>query len=199
MAFSRFALIDHDTARKAQISMAMNDSGTFCDPFTTIEELLDTPSKNRCILYADDGKISAVNALTHLEKQGHGHLLIAFANQAEVERASDTILAGAIDYLGWPFSIITMIERLQDRELKFAAISDRRQRRIAAKAKLTVLTDREMMVIEKIAEGFSNKAIAGELKISPRTVEIHRANALRKLDLNHTSKAIRLKLESEML
>jgi len=49
-----------------------------------------------------------------------------------------------------------------------------------------------------LAEGSSNKAIARELDISPRTVEIHRANMMTKLGARHAAEAVRLKLEAKL-
>ena len=56
------------------------------------------------------------------------------------------------------------------------------------------LTRREREVLEWLSEGCSNKAIARELEISPRTVEIHRANMMDKLGATHAAEAVRLRL-----
>jgi DNA-binding CsgD family transcriptional regulator len=57
---------------------------------------------------------------------------------------------------------------------------------------------REREVLDWLAEGSSNKAIARELDISPRTVEIHRANMMTKLGARHAAEAVRLKLEAKL-
>jgi DNA-binding NarL/FixJ family response regulator len=53
-------------------------------------------------------------------------------------------------------------------------------------------------VLDWLAEGCSNKMIARELSISPRTVEIHRANMMTKLGAEHPSQAVRLRLEAQL-
>lgn len=53
-------------------------------------------------------------------------------------------------------------------------------------------------MLDWLAEGSSNKAIARELDISPRTVEIHRANMMTKLGARHAAEAVRLKLEAKL-
>ncbi|MBL0922469.1 MAG: response regulator transcription factor, partial [Phycisphaerales bacterium] len=63
---------------------------------------------------------------------------------------------------------------------------------------LAALTPREREVLDWLAEGSSNKAIARELDISPRTVEIHRANMMTKLGARHAAEAVRLKLEAKL-
>ena len=64
---------------------------------------------------------------------------------------------------------------------------------------MTRLSKRERQVLELLARGSSNKLIARELSISPRTVEIHRANMLNKIGANHTSEAIRIAIEASLL
>ena len=58
------------------------------------------------------------------------------------------------------------------------------------------LSTREREVLEWLAQGSSNKSIARELEISPRTVEIHRANMMNKLGAAHTAEAVRLQVEA---
>ena len=58
------------------------------------------------------------------------------------------------------------------------------------------LSPREREVLDQLAEGHANKAIAQVLQISPRTVEIHRASMMRKLGANHAAEAVRLWLEA---
>ncbi len=67
-----------------------------------------------------------------------------------------------------------------------------------ARRRSATLSRREREVLEWLAEGSSNKQIARELEISPRTVEIHRANMMTKLGANHAAEAVRLWLEARL-
>ena len=58
--------------------------------------------------------------------------------------------------------------------------------------RLQILTPRERDVLEGLARGYPNKTIAYDLDISPRTVEIHRANLMHKLDVANLSQALRI-------
>ena len=60
------------------------------------------------------------------------------------------------------------------------------------------LSRREREVLDWLSEGSSNKAIARQLCISPRTVEIHRANMMSKLGARHAAEAVRLRLEAQI-
>jgi FixJ family two-component response regulator len=69
-------------------------------------------------------------------------------------------------------------------------------REVMARSRLDRLTKREREVLDGVASGLSNRLIGEKLAISPRTVEIHRANMLNKLGANHTSEAIRIAIEA---
>ncbi|MEM6267027.1 MAG: LuxR C-terminal-related transcriptional regulator, partial [Pseudomonadota bacterium] len=73
-----------------------------------------------------------------------------------------------------------------------------RRRMIEARDRIASLSGREREVLDWLAEGSSNKVIARELDISPRTVEIHRANMMNKLGARHAAEAVRLKLEAKL-
>ena len=64
---------------------------------------------------------------------------------------------------------------------------------------LDLLTDREREVLMLIAEGFNRQEIADKLSVSPKTVDTHRANLLRKLDLNNDAALVRLALRYELV
>jgi two-component system, LuxR family, response regulator FixJ len=73
-----------------------------------------------------------------------------------------------------------------------------RLREVMARSRVQKLTPREREVLAGMADGLSNRLIGDRLAISPRTVEIHRANMLNKLGANHTSEAIRIAVEASI-
>ena len=73
-----------------------------------------------------------------------------------------------------------------------------RRRMIEARDRISSLSVREREVLDWLTEGSSNKVITRELDISPRTVEIHRANMMHKLGARHAAEAVRLKLEAKL-
>jgi FixJ family two-component response regulator len=117
-----------------------------------------------------------------------------YSSEPAPERIVQAMQLGAWDYLKWPFDA-----RLLDSSLRtLAAIGDRligeHRRRLEARAKVERLTARENDVLRLMVRGYANKSIAMELDISPRTVEIHRGNMMRKLQANTTSDAVRIAL-----
>jgi FixJ family two-component response regulator len=73
-----------------------------------------------------------------------------------------------------------------------------RRRTIEARQRIATLSGREREVLEYMVAGRTNKLIARELEISPRTVEIHRANMMSKLGARQSAEAVRLRLEAQV-
>ncbi len=72
-------------------------------------------------------------------------------------------------------------------------------REARARSRVQRLTRREREVLAGVAVGMSNRLIGEQLDISPRTVEIHRANMLTKIGAQHTSEAIRIAIEASLV
>ena len=124
--------------------------------------------------------------------------LVLAADATSVPRIVDAVRAGALDYLQLPIEqgqLAAMLERAK-RAAPAEAIS--RKRMIEARLLLASLSEREREVLELLVDGGSNKRIARELSISPRTVEIHRANMMQKLAAKHVAEAVRLRFEAKL-
>ncbi|MES2698317.1 MAG: LuxR C-terminal-related transcriptional regulator, partial [Pseudomonadota bacterium] len=76
--------------------------------------------------------------------------------------------------------------------------AEARRRLIEARQRLGMLSRREREVLDWLSEGCSNKAIARTLEISPRTLEIHRANMMDKLGATHAADAVRLRMDARI-
>jgi two-component system response regulator FixJ len=100
--------------------------------------------------------------------------------------------AGAVDFIEKPFEKAVLLSALEAGFDRLERAGKRHARGEAARARLEVLTGRERDVLEGLVRGHPNKTIAYDLGISPRTVEIHRANLMTKLDVASLSEALRL-------
>jgi two-component system response regulator FixJ len=118
--------------------------------------------------------------------------VVIMTGHGDVTLAVQAMKAGAIDFIEKPFEkavLLGAIERAVDR-LKHSAVG--RERANEAAVRLQVLTPRERDVLDGLAKGLPNKTIAYDLGISPRTVEIHRANLMTKLEVKSLSEALRI-------
>ncbi|MDY7099275.1 MAG: LuxR C-terminal-related transcriptional regulator [Pseudomonadota bacterium] len=145
---------------------------------------------------AEEGGVSVI--LDRLSKLGIWLPLIAVEKQPRPGRIVEAIKSGALDYLSLPLDT-DRFERCLGRIEKEAELFGQARRRIIhARDRISSLSTREREVLDWLAEGSSNKVIARELDISPRTVEIHRANMMSKLGARHAAEAVRLKLEAKL-
>ncbi len=108
------------------------------------------------------------------------------------------IKAGALDYLALPIKPDQLLRTLSKLEPEAEEFALARRRVIEARNRIESLSGCERQVLEWLSAGSSNKVIARELEISPRTVEIHRANMMAKLGAQHAAEAVRLKLEAKL-
>ena len=123
--------------------------------------------------------------------------VVILTGHGDVEIAVQAMRAGAINFLEKPYekeALIAALEeafsRLEDSNLKEMAASE-------AKVRLACLTRRELDVLEGLMAGYPNKTIAYDLGISPRTVEIYRANMMEKLRVRSLAEALRIGFAAE--
>ena len=118
--------------------------------------------------------------------------VIVLTGHADVSIAVRAMKAGAVDFLEKPFEKAVLIAAIETAFARIASADGAAARAAEADVILAVLTPREREVLEGLAQGLPNKTIAYDLGISPRTVEVHRANLMAKLDVRSLSDALML-------
>jgi two-component system response regulator FixJ len=126
---------------------------------------------------ADRGVTMPVIVLT-----GHGDIGIAVR----------VMKAGAVDFLEKPFEKAALLASIGAAFSRLDNSDARALREAEAKVRVAVLTPREREVLIGLVNGFPNKTIAYDLEISARTVEVHRANLMTKLEVHSLSDALRI-------
>ena len=144
------------------------------------------------MLSGDNESISISDVANTLRSSGVVLPIALYAANPVPASIVEAMLAGATDYLPWPLrrdEIRAALVRIQER----ADASMERERKLcAAVVAVRRLSRREREVLEAMVQGCSNKEIASILAISPRTVEIHRANVLIKLNARSSADALRI-------
>jgi two-component system response regulator FixJ len=97
-----------------------------------------------------------------------------------------------VDFLEKPFEKASLIGAIEEAFQRIANTTSASARAAEAESVLGVLTPREHDVLHGLAKGLPNKTIAYDLGISPRTVEVHRANVMTKLQVRSLSDALRI-------
>jgi two-component system response regulator FixJ len=127
-----------------------------------------------------------------LQEKGVSLPVIIMTGHGDVTLAVKAMKAGAVDFIEKPFEKDVLLSALDQgyRRLSRKGVTDDRMRDAAVR--LRALTSRERDVLDGLAQGLPNKSIAYDLGISPRTVEIHRANLMLKLRAKSLSEVLQI-------
>jgi two-component system, LuxR family, response regulator FixJ len=188
-------LVDDDAAVRRSVGFMLKTSCHQVHAYESGLELLKNASKldDGCILL--DIRMPGMDGLEvqhELQEKGVGLPVIIMTGHGDVGLAVKAMKAGAVDFIEKPFEKATLISSIEEgfrRLSRREAMGDRKK---DADVRLEALTPRERDVLNGLAEGLPNKTIAYDLGISPRTVEIHRANLMAKLEVRSLSEALRI-------
>jgi two-component system response regulator FixJ len=188
-------LVDDDAAIRRSVGFMLKTSGHTVESYESGDELLKHSSKlaSGCILL--DIRMPGMDGLEvqqALQERGVSLPVIIMTGHGDVALAVRAMKAGAVDFIEKPFEKDALLACLDEgyRRLHHKSATDDRARDAAVR--LHSLTARERDVLEGLAHGLPNKTIAYDLGISPRTVEIHRANLMTKLGVRSLSEALRI-------
>lgn len=191
-------LVDGDSRRRAAISHSLSGSALHVEPFEDVNELIVRSPSEGVLLVHDEGETIGP-LLEHMGQSGDWLPIIAYSEHPSPNRIVEAVLRGAVDYLTFPFDAETVTESVGQAEERAAAMAGSKLREAVARSRIERLTRRERQVLAGVADGLSNRMIGEKLAISPRTVEIHRANMLNKMGATHTSEAIRIAIEASLI
>ena len=196
----RFALhfvtpISRHRAEQASIAF---DLGYHAEVYATSSELIAHRPKDGIIVASDEAEGGVDMLISDLGAVGIWLPVIATAIAPKPERVVEVMKAGALHYLALPLDMEMFDENLARLRGEVTEFAEARRKMIDARSLISNLSAREREVLDWLTKGYSNKAIARELDISPRTVEIHRANMMHKLGANHAAEAVRMRIEAQI-
>jgi len=188
-------LVDDDESIRRSVSFMLRTSGYVVKTYASGVEFLGDPKAivPGCILL--DVQMPEVNGLEvqkRLREQGILLPVIVMTAHGDVTVSVQAMKAGAIDFIEKPFEKATLVGAIEDGFGRLEQSGRRHARAEEARVRLDVLTPRELDVLNGLVRGHPNKTIGYDLGISPRTVEIHRANLMTKLSVPSLSDALRI-------
>jgi two-component system, LuxR family, response regulator FixJ len=194
---NKLYLIDSNVRRRAAITHELSGSGIHVEPFEDVKEIRQSWPRTGIILAENLGD-TVSRLIDHMSVSDGWLPIVAFADRPSTQQIVQAMMSGAVDFLDWPASAAEIQGMLASVARNTAKVGNLRLREARARSRVQKLTRREREVLAGVAGGLSNRLIGEKLEISPRTVEIHRANMLTKMGANHTSEAIRIAIEAEL-
>lgn len=184
---------------RAEQARACYAFGFHAEIYGNYEELIAARPFRGLVLAEDIPERGGIAALVAgMSTHGLWLPIIATSVAADARRVVEAVRRGALDYLTLPLDAARLRTALDTAVAEGQVRGSAQRQAVNARAKLATLTAREAEVLDLLVAGSSNKTIARELEISPRTVEIHRANMMSKLGAHHAADAVRLRLEASL-
>lgn len=187
-------LVDDDEAIRHSASFMLRHAGytvkTYADGVVFLEDI--TSQSEGCILL--DVRMPVIDGLAvqkTLIERGINLPIIILTGHGDVSVAVEAMKHGAIDFIEKPYEKSVLVGAINSAFEQIEDESSQVTRQNEARAQITALTPREREVLERLVDGLTNKGIAADLNISSRTVEIHRAHLMEKLDAESLSSALK--------
>ncbi|WP_247879935.1 response regulator transcription factor [Azospirillum melinis] len=205
-------IVDDDDAIRDSLQVLLECAGFRAESFATPLGFLesDAPSRPGCLLVdVRMPQMSGLDVQERLTRDGHAIPVVVMTGHGDVPLAVRAMKAGAVDFVEKPFeeeallaAVRSALARAADsrtaQDPPPAAAPEQPAPPPAASAppevlaRLSALTPRELDVLRWLVAGKSNKVIAFELSISPRTVEIHRARVMEKMQADSLPTLVRM-------
>ena len=188
-------LVDDDEAVRHSASFMLRHAGFSVKTYSDGVAFLESAQQAAlgCILLdVQMPHMDGLEVQQRLNDLGISLPVIVLTGHGDVEVAVKAMKAGAVDFVEKPYEKQTLVSALTRAFERLEARSHKDVLTDEAKGRIERLTPRERDVLIGLVDGFTNKMIAETLDISPRTVEIHRANLMEKLDAPSLSSVLRI-------
>src|SRR5580692_529147 len=195
-------VIDDDEAMRDSLNFLLDSAGLAVTLFETAQQFLDAlPCLDFGCVVSDVRMpgIDGIELLRRMKASQSKFPILIMTGHGDVQLAVEAMKLGAIDFMEKPFDddrLTGMIEAAI-RQAEPAAKDDTVTQNIVAR--IATLSPRERQVMEGLIAGLSNKLIARDYDISPRTIEVYRANVMTKMQAGSLSELVRLAIRAGVL
>jgi FixJ family two-component response regulator len=193
-------VVDDDEAVRSSLKLLLKSAGLSTRAYASAAEFLAAYEDDKPGCLVLDIHMPGMNGLElqdELNRRGAMIPVIFITGHGDVPMAVEAMQRGAMDFLQKPFRDQDLIDRVR----KALALDRGNRAQLEARhticSRLAILSPREMQVLRLLTLGKSNKQMAGDLGVSQRTVEIHRAHLMRKMEATSVAQLVRMSLAAE--
>jgi two-component system, LuxR family, response regulator FixJ len=195
-------VIDDDEALRDSLAFLLRAADLEAKSYASAAAFLDAlPLKGLTCIITDVRMpgLSGIDLLRRVKELGIEVPVIVITGHGDVPLAVEAMRFGAVDFLEKPFDDEILLQSVRAALRQQAGAAKRQSERAEIEGRLAALSPRERDVLGGLVAGRANKQIAFELGISPRTVEIYRANLMDKMQAGSLSELVRMALIVGML
>lgn len=187
-------IVDDDAHVRESLGFLLESLGFKAETFESAKAFLESDALHRNGCLVVDIRMPDMDGLElqqELARRAIALPIIIVTGHGDVPLAVRAMKAGAIEFLEKPYNEHALVESVRRGLREATALAEERQNHLAARKRFELLTEREREVYELLVVGHPNKVIAYKLHISPRTVEIHRAHVMEKMQARNLADLIR--------
>ena len=195
-------VIDDDDAVRHSLEFLFKTAGIETRAFESAKAFLDVLPRIKSGCIVTDVRMPEVTGVDLLRKAKELKLdvpVIVITGHGDIALAVEAMKIGAIDFLEKPFDDDLLLASVRSALNQDAGKAQHKAELAEINDKLAALSNRERQVLEGLVAGNANKVIAFDLGISPRTVEIYRANLMTKMSANSLSDLVRMAMTAGIL
>ena len=190
-------VIDDDEALRESLAFLLRTADIEAKSYASAAAFLDAlPLKGLTCIITDVRMpgLSGIDLLRRVKELGIEVPVIVITGHGDVPLAVEAMRFGAVDFLEKPFDDEILLQSVRAALRQQAGAAKRQSERAEIESRLAALSPRERDVLAGLVAGRANKQIAFDLGISPRTVEIYRANLMDKMQAGSLSDLVRMAL-----
>ena len=188
-------VVDDDAAVRDSLAFLLDTAGLVSRTYESAAALLahaDTLARGCIVTDVRMPDMNGLEMVRRLSEMGVRHPVIVMTGHADVPLAIEAVRAGVKDFIEKPFDDEALLASIRSALADQAGAAEREGQDAEVLERLTSLSTRERQVLEGLVAGRANKVIAFDLEISPRTVEVYRANVMTKMQARSLSELVRM-------
>ena len=193
-------VVDDDDGVRESLSALLESVGIKTETFDSAEASLQAVEAQRPVCMLVDVRMPGIGGLELqrlLKDRETGVPVVMITGHGDISMAVRAMKEGAIDFLEKPFNEQELIELVQKCQKHCLLAEQQRTRQMEARYRLDVLTNREREVMHCMINGKSSKQIAAMLELSPKTVDVHRSNIMRKVEVKSVAELVHICLDAD--